>query len=195
MDKTLDHYNRNADEYFARTKNISLESAYPTLLKRIPEGGHILDLGAGSGRDSRFFLDKGYQVTAIDGSIRLAKIAHKRLGIPVITKKFHEISFKDTFDAVWASASLLHLRETELKGIVSKLFIALKAGGFLYASFKFGQGDFEDKDGRFFNLQNFSSITNMFELDQTEIQLIELQESYNNQASHKWIIVLVLKKH
>lgn len=36
---------------------------------------HIIDLGCGSGRDSKAFINKGYKVTAVDGSKELAKIA------------------------------------------------------------------------------------------------------------------------
>lgn len=33
----------------------------------VEPGGHILDVGCGSGRDAKYFIDKGYQVTAFDG--------------------------------------------------------------------------------------------------------------------------------
>lgn len=36
--------------------------------KRLAKGSHILELGCGNGRDSLYFLDKGHNVIAIDGS-------------------------------------------------------------------------------------------------------------------------------
>lgn len=34
----------------------------------------ILDFGCGSGRDTKYFISRGYQVDAIDGSKELAKL-------------------------------------------------------------------------------------------------------------------------
>ncbi len=54
------------------------------------------------------------------------------------------------YDGIWASASLLHVKEADLKDVMSRLKRLLKAGGILYASFK--EGNFERiKDGRFFH--------------------------------------------
>ena len=42
-------------------------------LKRIPEGGAVLDLAAGNGRHSRLLLEAGYQVTAADRDVSALK--------------------------------------------------------------------------------------------------------------------------
>ena len=52
-------------------------------------------------------------------------------------------------DGVWACASLLHVPYAQLPVIFRKVARALKAGGYLYASFKYG--DFEgERNGRYF---------------------------------------------
>jgi len=58
-------------------------------LKELPEGAYILDLGCGSGRDTKVFLEKGYRVDAIDGSEELCKKASTFTGIPVKCMLFH----------------------------------------------------------------------------------------------------------
>jgi SAM-dependent methyltransferase len=46
----------------------------------IPAGGPVLDLAAGSGRHSRFFLERGHPVLAVDrDAAALAAIGHPRL--------------------------------------------------------------------------------------------------------------------
>ncbi len=45
-----------------------MESLYRPFLELVPGDGRILDAGCGSGRDTKAFLERGYQVTAIDAS-------------------------------------------------------------------------------------------------------------------------------
>ena len=74
---TLDYYNKNAKTYFEQTINGNLDENYERFLSKIPSKSYILDFGCGSGRDSKYFLQKGYKVKAIDGSIEMCKLAEK----------------------------------------------------------------------------------------------------------------------
>lgn len=51
-------------------------------LSYLRDGDNILDLGCGPGRDSKYFLEHGYKVTAIDGSKKFCDMASKILNIP-----------------------------------------------------------------------------------------------------------------
>lgn len=75
--RTIHYYNENAEIFFQDTARADMRHLYRRFLPLIPEGGRILDLGCGSGRDSRYFLEQGYQVTAIDGSAELCRLASK----------------------------------------------------------------------------------------------------------------------
>lgn len=115
----------------------------------MPKSAHILDLGCGSGRDAKAFLDAGYQVTAIDGSPSCCQLAAAYIGQPVLCQTFDELDFDAAFDGIWACASLLHLPYAELPGVFERIARALRPGGYLYASFKYG--DFEgERNGRYF---------------------------------------------
>ena len=78
--QTLFFYNSNAAQYVSETIDLDISKNRDLFLSYISKAGHILDLGCGSGRDSRFFLDHGYSVTAIDGSIEMAKFASDFIG-------------------------------------------------------------------------------------------------------------------
>ena len=67
MDSTIDYYNLNAENFIENTQNVVMQQAQDRFLRLLDENASILDFGCGSGRDTRYFLDKGYQVTAIDG--------------------------------------------------------------------------------------------------------------------------------
>ena len=66
MSITDRYYNTNAKIYFESTIAADVSPLREKFLYLIPEGGHILDLGCGSGRDSKAFRDMGYHVSAID---------------------------------------------------------------------------------------------------------------------------------
>ena len=67
MDKgTLAYYAQNAEAFFAATVDKPMEEAYRRFLPQVRDGGTILDAGCGSGRDSRRFLEAGFEVTADD---------------------------------------------------------------------------------------------------------------------------------
>ena len=120
-----------------------------TFLDYFPAGGKILDFGCGSGRDTKYFLSKGYEVDAIDGSEELCKIASEYTGIKVKQMLFEELDGIETYDGIWACASILHVEKKQLPEIIKKIAIATKKGGIVYTSFKYG--DFEGiRNGRFF---------------------------------------------
>ena len=85
-----------------------MESIYAPFLRYLPEHGSILDLGCGSGRDTLAFLQKAYQVEAIDYSESLVKKAQELTGLPVRHQSFYELDEENKYDGVWACASLLH---------------------------------------------------------------------------------------
>ncbi len=150
MTKTLAYYNQFAKAYNETTLTIEFQSKREFLLKYLKPHAHILDLGCGSGRDSKAFLQQGYKVTAMDGSQVLCQLASETIGQPVKCQLFSELDEINTYDAVWACASLLHLPTIELKQTLKKIEKALKDEGYFYASFKYGE--FEGyREERFFN--------------------------------------------
>lgn len=146
---TLAYYTVNADEFAASTVNVEFSATQERFAALLPAGARVLDLGCGSGRDARWFVDRGFEVTATDGSPELAAIAERVAGIPVRVELFSELSDAETYDGVWACSSILHLPKMELADAMRRIERALVLGGVLYTSFKFGS--FEGmRNGRHF---------------------------------------------
>ena len=161
IDNTTDYYNINAQDFIDGTINVDTGSLRERFLKFVQVGGTVLDLGCGSGRDSKCFKDAGYDVTAIDASQELCIKASEYAGIDVRCMRFEELDDVGKYDGVFACASLLHVAEGELPGVLIKIKTALKPQGVLYASFKYG--DFAgERDGRFFHDMNEGSVTELF---------------------------------
>ena len=164
---TLDCYNEKTEEFIDATVNVDFSETQDKFLSLLPQGAHILDFGCGSGRDTKYFLDKGFFVTATDGSVELCKFASELFGIEVKQMFFEELSEIETYDGIWACSSILHLPYAELKDVMQKMIRAVKSGGIIYTSFKYGtfEGErngryFTDMDEAKFNefLQNFSDV-------------------------------------
>ena len=148
-DLTLDYYNRNAQRFTGDTLEVEFSNIQDSFLALLPPGSLILDFGCGSGRDSRYFLQKGYQVEACDGSEEMVKAAAQNAGIPVKKMLFSELDEENRYDGIFACASILHVPSKDLPDIFTRMKKAVKKGGILYVSFKYGT--FEGiRNGRYF---------------------------------------------
>ncbi len=149
MNKTIDYYNENAGNFIDSTRAVDFSDNQKLFMDLIPKDGTILDFGCGSGRDTKCFLENGYQVEAIDGSEELCKAASEHTGITVKHMLFQDLKEYNKYDGIWACSSILHLASEELIVVLQKMADALKENGVIYTSFKYG--DFEgERNGRFF---------------------------------------------
>lgn len=60
-----------------------MSECYERFIKYLAPGDSIIDVGAGSGRDIRYFLNCGFDVDGIDASIELCKLASEYTGVSV----------------------------------------------------------------------------------------------------------------
>ena len=147
--KTLDYYNNNAHRFSSDTLDVEFSDIQDRFLAELMPGAFILDFGCGSGRDSRYFHQKGYKVEACDGSEEMVKTATRNAGIPVKQMLFSELDEQEKYDGIFACASILHVPSAELPDIIRKMKKAVKKGGVMYVSFKYGT--FEGvRNGRYF---------------------------------------------
>lgn len=193
---TLDYYNKNSEEYFNSTLNVDMTNTYKEFLKLVPEGGKILDLGCGSGRDSMNFMKLGYEVTAVDGSKELAKKASALLGKEVIASTFEELELKEKFHGIWACASLLHIKREDLKTVLNNLYNNLDDNGVFYMSFKYGEKEYVDDKNRYFNCFTDESII-CFINENTKFNILDLyitEDKLGRVNEVKWVNLICNKK-
>ena len=146
---TLNYYNSNAAVFSETTKNVDFSEVQQIFTNQLSPDASILDFGCGSGRDTRYFINHGYHVTATDGSEMICKMATKYTGIQVKQMLFEELDDRNQYDGIWACASILHLSREELPDIFHKMHQALKRNGIIYTSFKYGTFEGE-RNGRYF---------------------------------------------
>lgn len=148
--KTLQYYERNAQEYFNATRGVDLSEIYDRFTRLLLKRVCILDAGSGSGRDTLAFKERGFSVSAVDPSPSLCQLSTKLTGIPTRVCSFQELEAEEEYDGIWACAALLHVPMDQLPHAIMRLAHALRPGGVLYMSFKYGRGERVSADGRFF---------------------------------------------
>jgi SAM-dependent methyltransferase len=195
LDDTLSYYNTNAKIFTEGTINVDFSSVQIKFLDKLPSGAFILDFGCGSGRDTRFFLDHGYSVEAIDGSKELCKIASEHTGIEVKNMLFQNLQEVCKYDAIWACSSILHLPYAELVDVMKKIVVALKDNGLLYTSFKYGVYE-GIRNGRYFIDMTEDSLEKLLQ----EVGGIEVEELWvtsdvrPGRGEEKWLNLFLRKK-
>ena len=194
IDKTINYYNENAETFYQNTVDIDLEPFYEKFLRYIPDKGRILDVGCGSGRDSLYFINNGYDVTSIDASEEMVKLSSALTGQSTIHLRIEDIDYQNKFNGIWACASLLHIEKNLTEKVLISLGNALKKNGVLYASYKYGANT-SILEGRYYNNFDESSfgavIANIKKLDiVNQWTTDDLRPSRENE---KWLNVLLEK--
>lgn len=189
MEETLNYYNENCNEYNKLWGNIEFDIPLK-FLSYLKKDSYILDLGCGVGRDSKYFIDNGYRVKAIDGSFEMCKIASENIGIEVEQINFLDIDYKDMFDGIFACASLLHLDNEDLIIVLNKIKNALKEDGILYTCFKYGV--LERFEKRYYNDMTEDKFFDIIKsVDGFKIEKVWITDQYN---TDKKFINFILRK-
>ena len=194
MDETIEYYNQNADMFAQGTRLVDFTVVQERFAKMLPAGSRILDFGCGSGRDTKYFLEKGYRVEATDGSSELCKLASDFTGIEVKEMLFQDLDARGKYEGIWACSSILHLSKRELLPVIRKMCDALKDNGVIYTSFKYG--DFEgERNGRYFT--DFTEDT--FDKFIKVIQELTIEEEWitsdvrPGRGEEKWLNLILRK--
>lgn len=196
MDKTeytLEYYNQQAEQFVQGTVDVEFSHLQNQFIEMLPAGGTILDLGCGSGRDSKAYKDAGFKVIAVDGSEALCKIASQYIGQEVICAKFQDLHIEEQLDGVWACATLLHLEKKDVISTMQRLTESLVPGGIFYASFKYG--DFAgERNGRFFTDMTEEIFADVLkEVDELSIVKQMITEDARPDRTEKWLNVFLKK--
>jgi mutator protein MutT len=143
---TAEFYSKNAHFYYDDTFANDVNHVCDRFLSALhmpskrplqdPNAGkqHILDLGCGAGRDSKVFIDAGFTVTALEASKELALLAEEHIGQSVLNMRYQQLQVKNTYDGIWACASLLHCPKSQIEYVMQNCIDALKEGGVFYFS-------------------------------------------------------------
>ena len=195
LNKTINYYDTNAKEFVEGTLNVNFKATQDKFVNKLPAKGYILDFGCGSGRDTKYFLAKDFNVDAIDGSIELCKIASEYTNIKVRHMYFNELSIVNKYDGIWACSSILHLSLDDLVDVFKRMSKALKDEGIIYTSFKYGDF-YGERNGRFFTDMTEDSFDKLI----ANVDNLKVEEQWitadvrPQRGNEKWLNLILRKK-
>lgn len=107
-------------------------------IQKLPVGSRVLDVGCGSGVKSEYLIAHGLNVVGIDVSDKLLEIARREVpeGEFKVLSMTELDSMQQTFDGVFAQASLLHIPKKDAAAVVQRMARRLVSGGLLYIAVK-----------------------------------------------------------
>lgn len=140
----MEAYDAEAEEYCKRTLNLADRSYQKMILDKtldmFSDPPRILDIGCGDGRDTCYLRSKGADTVGIDLSKEMIKIALERYPQDhFLRMDMRDMGFRDeSFDCLWASASLIHIPSSQLNHLVREMHRVLAPEGLVALSFKVG---------------------------------------------------------
>lgn len=141
---TLSHYENNALSFWQGTKDHDVKQNYQAFLTPLPLNKvlDILDFGCGPGRDVNYFKSLGHRPVGLDGSKAFCQMAFEHTDCQILHQSFLELTLPDeSFDGIFANASLFHVPSQELPGVLRVLHHTLRPGGILFSSNPRGCGE------------------------------------------------------
>ena len=200
--KTIKAYKKLAKTYAKQNENRAhIYSEIVKFTKLLPQNGSLLDLGCGTGFDSKDFqkLRPDLTILGIDISKEMLEEFEKIApGIEHIRADMVTYIFpKNVFDGIWMNASFLHIPKENADTVIKKVVGALKPQGLLYIRVKEGSGEkfvpaqnYGHKDiERFFSFYTKDELENL--LSKYPVKIIELGEG--KVKTTKWIFVTAIK--
>lgn len=195
MDKTLKYYNQNAQQFVQGTLYVDFSQTQDRFLAKLSTSAYILDFGCGSGRDTKYFIENGYQVDAIDGSEELCRIASEYTGVYVRQMLFEQFDEYQKYDGIWACSSILHLSKPSLENVLKKMAVALKKYGVIYTSFKYGNFEGERNNRYFtdFTIETFKEY--MQKISELQIEEYWISDDVRpERGEEKWLNLILRKR-
>ena len=192
---TIEYYNQYVKQFVSATVDVDFKEMQDEFINKLP-GKNVLDFGCGSGRDTKYFLNAGLTVAAIDGSVEMCKAASEYTGIQVRRMLFEELNEKDCYDGIWACSSILHLPKEILKRVFFKMTDALRLNGIIYTSFKYGNLEGE-RNGRYFTNFTIETFSNFIK----EVPEIYIEEKWIStdvrpgRNEEKWLNLILRRKN
>ena len=131
------HYEENAESFRIGTQDHDVSQNIAALLAALPKEKtlDILDFGCGPGRDMRIFKALGHRPVGLDGCKEFCKMAREQSGCPTLNQQFLKLELEgNSYDGIFANASLFCIPSQELPRVLKELHSALKNDGILFSS-------------------------------------------------------------
>jgi SAM-dependent methyltransferase len=156
--RTVSHFDENARSVASSYEIADMKPLHQLLLRYLPAGKPVLEIGCGSGRDAASLLGEGLDVTAVDASAGMVseamarhpgltgRVAHAEFPLPVDSPLLDK-----RYSGVVSIATVMHIPDVRLFEFAMQVRELLDPGGVLIISSSIGRGGLpgnRDESGR-----------------------------------------------
>jgi SAM-dependent methyltransferase len=145
---TIRAYDASAADYREGTRELpaTIAAAVGRFAGMVSQGGRVLEIGSGSGRDAAALEQAGLSVRRTDITPAFVEMlrsgGHQADQLDPLHDDLADPAAPGTpYDGVWADASLLHVDRDDLPTVLSRLARVTRQGGTLFVSVKEGDGE------------------------------------------------------
>jgi SAM-dependent methyltransferase len=143
-------YDRVAERYLASKdpEDPATLSVLEELARDLPPAAPVLDLGCGAGVPVTCWLAQPHAVTGVDVSARQLDLARQHIPAADFVKAdMTDLSFEpESFDAVVAFHSIIHVPRSEHPALLGKIHRWLRPSGAFFATWALGAWEGEEED-------------------------------------------------
>ena len=143
-------YDHVAERYLASkdAEDPTTLAALEELARKLPPDAAVLDLGCGAGVPVTRWLAQRFAVTGVDLSTKQLELARQHVPAANFLKAdMTDLSFAaETFDAVVALHSIIHVPRVEHPALLVNIHRWLKPGGGFLATWALGEWEGEESD-------------------------------------------------
>ncbi len=154
--------------------------------------GELVDLGAGTGHEGRWFLEQGLAVTAVDLSPAHVELCRAK-GLDAVVGDFYQLPWRDgRFRAAWCMSSIMHIPNADLSRVIDEVARILAPAGLL----ALGMWGGEDTEGiwendfaepkRFYSLRSVGTMRSALERRFDVIDLDEMVVDNHSGWPYQW---------
>lgn len=199
---TINSYDKTATEYYKIVSEFTLLPEIFEFIKLVKNDGRILDLGCGPGHHSKYLSNLDFKVTGIDLSSEMIKLAKREFtGLDFRVMDILDLDFEEnSFDGIWASASLLHINKNQLGLVLIKIKEILVENGVFYISLKQGEDSEIFIDNRYGGVEKYYVYYHPEEIEKilkdVGFNIIEIQPKgkRTNYDTNSWIHIFCQNK-
>ncbi len=187
-------YDKIADWFMAGMSESSCGMPFlEELMAMLPANAHVLELGCGFGRMTRILLNHGFQVTGVDASEKMIRLARDYVPDAVLVHGDASVFCTDeSYDAVLAWDSLFHLPLERQRPMMDRISVLLKPGGVLLMTSGMREGCASGRmDGVMFHYSTLSQEEYRRIFRQNGIVILKMLQ---DQAPEEHLVTFARKK-